>query len=71
MPAHVYGSRPVKRQRRARAQLPAVDDAIEAAVVQDAPITLRGVYYRAGSAGAVDAAPTLRGIVERALTQRT
>jgi hypothetical protein len=49
-----YGASPVKRQRRTRAELGAVDDAIIAAVAADKPVTLRGVYYRVVSAGAVD-----------------
>jgi hypothetical protein len=49
----VYGASTVK-QRRTDAELSAVDDAIVAAVELNAPITLRGVYYRVVSAGAVD-----------------
>jgi hypothetical protein len=50
----VYGGRPVNRQRRTRAELAAVDDAIAAAVELEHPITLRGVFYRAVAAGAID-----------------
>jgi hypothetical protein len=50
----VYGPSTVNRQRRTRAELAAVDDAIIAAVELEHPITLRGVFYRAVSAGAVD-----------------
>lgn len=44
--------RPTKRSRRTRADIAALDDAIVAAVAQDAPVSLRGVYYRAVSMGA-------------------
>jgi hypothetical protein len=40
--------------RRTNAQLEDVDAAIIAAVKKDHPVTLRGVYYRVVSAGAVD-----------------
>jgi hypothetical protein len=49
-----YGSSPVKRQRRTRAELDLVDDAIVTAVEADYPVTLRGVYYRVVSMGAVE-----------------
>jgi hypothetical protein len=50
----LYGASPVKRRRRTTAQLDEVDDAIVAAVEEDSPVTLRGVYYRTVSAGAVE-----------------
>jgi hypothetical protein len=50
----VYGSSPVKRERRTNDQLAVLDDAIVAAVELEAPVTLRGVYYRCVSAGAID-----------------
>jgi hypothetical protein len=49
-----YGPSPVKRRRRTKAELAIVDDAIAAAIAADAPVTLRGVYYRVVSAGAVE-----------------
>jgi hypothetical protein len=49
-----YGSSTVNRQRRTRTELDAVDDAIVQAVAADFPVTLRGVFYRAVSAGAVE-----------------
>lgn len=49
-----YGSSTVKRQRRSQAQLGELDDAIVEAVEADHPVTLRGVYYRVVSAGAVE-----------------
>lgn len=50
----VYGASTVKRQRRTRAELADVDAAIIAAVELEHPITLRGVFYRVVSAGAVE-----------------
>jgi len=52
MSTAVYGASPVKR--RTNADLAIVDDAIIAAVELEHPITLRGVFYRVVSAGAVD-----------------
>lgn len=49
-----YGSSPVKRHRRSAVELAEVDEAIVAAVRDEHPVTLRGVYYRVVSAGAVD-----------------
>ncbi len=49
-----YGSSTVKRARRTSVELAEVDNAIVRAVVDEHPVTLRGVYYRAVSAGAVD-----------------
>lgn len=42
------------RYRRTNAELAVIDDAIVAAVEADKPVTLRGVYYRVVSAGAVE-----------------
>lgn len=49
-----YGSSPVKRARRTDTELALLDEAIVAAVEQEHPVSLRGVYYRTVSAGAVD-----------------
>lgn len=49
-----YGPSTVKRRRRSSAELAEVDAAIVAAVTDEHPVTLRGVYYRVVSAGAVD-----------------
>lgn len=50
----LYGSSTVKRCRRSRAELAEVDEAISQAVAEEHPVTLRGVYYRVVSVGAVD-----------------
>lgn len=49
----LYGASPIRRSRRTQAELNAVDDAIVLAVAADWPVSLRGVYYRVVSAGAV------------------
>lgn len=49
----VYEASQLKRGRRTRAELAVIDDAIIAAVEEDKPVSLRGVYYRAVSAGVV------------------
>jgi hypothetical protein len=66
-PESVYGARPIKRQRRTRGELDAVDDAIRSAVVDEHPVTLRGVYYRVVSAGAVDKTEAAYQLVGRQL----
>jgi hypothetical protein len=50
----VYGASPVNRHRSTKAELRAVDDAIIEAVETEHPVTLRGVFYRAVSAGAIE-----------------
>jgi len=50
----VYGASTVKRSRRTNAEIANLDEAIVAAIAEDAPVSLRGVYYRCVSAGAVD-----------------
>lgn len=52
--APAYGSSTVKRIRRTNMELEALDNAIIEAVTMEHPVTLRGVYYRVVSAGAVD-----------------
>jgi hypothetical protein len=52
--ASIYEANPVNRKRRTNAELAVVDEAIVEAIRADHPVTLRGVYYRVVSAGAVD-----------------
>jgi hypothetical protein len=52
--SRVYGASTGNRQRRTRAELGEVDDAIAEAVETEHPVTLRGVFYRVVSAGAVE-----------------
>lgn len=56
MTTDVYAASPIKpkRQRLTKAGLAALDDAIVEAVELEAPVSLRGVYYRVVSAGAID-----------------
>ncbi|MDP9460819.1 MAG: hypothetical protein M3Q22_11425, partial [Actinomycetota bacterium] len=49
-----YGASTVKRRRRSNAELDVIDEAILVAVRDEHPVSLRGVYYRVVSAGAVD-----------------
>jgi hypothetical protein len=49
-----YGSRPVKRHRRTNAALATLDAEIINAIRDEHPVSLRGVYYRVVSAGAVE-----------------
>lgn len=46
--------RSVKRHRRTRVDLETIDSAIVTAVATERPVSLRGVFYRVVSAGAVD-----------------
>jgi hypothetical protein len=50
----VYGARTVKRHRRTNTELEIVDTAIYEAVRDEHPVTLRGVFYRVVSIGAVE-----------------
>jgi hypothetical protein len=67
--ARAYGSRPVKRVRRTNTQLADIDEAIVAAVADEHPMTLRGVYYRLVSAGAVDKTEQAYRLVGRQLVK--
>lgn len=64
---NAYGSSTVKRERRSRAQLDVIEQAIIAAVETEHPVTLRGVYYRVVSAGAVDKTELAYRLVGREL----
>jgi hypothetical protein len=63
----VYATSPVKRRRRTNAELAAVDEAIVAAVELEHPVTLRGVFYRVESAGAVEKTEAGADLVGRQL----
>ena len=49
-----YGASTVKRRRRTADDIRAIDTAIVSAIAEDAPVTLRGVFYRVVSAGAIE-----------------
>lgn len=67
----VYRTSPVKRSRRTKAQLDELDDAIVAAISDEHPVTVRGAYYRAVSAGAVEKTEkSYRAVQERLLKLR-
>lgn len=65
--ATVYGTSPLKRQRRTKDQLETLDGAIVEAVSTETPVTVRGVFYRVVSAGAVEKSERGYGAVQRAL----
>jgi len=65
--ATAYGARPVKRARRTNDQLSALDQAIYSACVTENPVTLRGVFYRVVSAGAVEKSEAGYRVVGRQL----
>lgn len=62
----LYGPSTVRR-RRSNAELEVVDAAIAAIVAADAPMTLRGVYYRCVAAGIVDKTEAAYRLVGREL----
>lgn len=53
-PRAVYGPSTVSRIRRTNAELDDINNAIVAAVENEHPVTLRGVFYRVVSAGAIE-----------------
>lgn len=65
----VYGASTAKRVRRTRVELEAVDVAIVAAVAEESPVSLRGVFYRVVSAGAVEKSELGYRLVSRQLVK--
>lgn len=63
----VYEPRAVNRRRRTNAQLDEVDAAIVAAVEIEQPVTLRGVYYRVVTAGAIEKTDAGYQVIKRQL----
>src|SRR5512132_3316690 len=63
----VYGASQLKRRRRTKCELFAINLAILAAVEEDHPVTLRGVYYRVVSAGKIEKTEKAYGVVGRQL----
>lgn len=63
----VYGASPVKRVRRTNAELATINGAIIDAVHLEHPVTVRGVYYRVVSAGAVPKTEAGYNVVARQL----
>lgn len=49
----IYGARPVKRPRRTNAEIEAINQAIVRIMTADHPMTLRGLFYRLVSEGAI------------------
>jgi len=65
--ARVYRASPVKRHRRTNDDLALVDAAICQAVEDDHPVSLRGVYYRVVSAGAIEKTEAGYNVIMRQL----
>jgi len=63
----LYRATPIRRSRRTGLELEIVDEAIAAAAREEPPITLRGVYYRVVSAGAVEKTEAGYALVGREL----
>jgi hypothetical protein len=68
----VYQPSPIKRQRRTKAELAALDESLAEIVAENAPITVRGAFYRAVVAGLVpkDEAKGYKLVQRRLVTLR-
>jgi hypothetical protein len=64
MVSAVYGTA-LKRSRRTKAELAELHDAIMAVCLDDHPLSVRGVFYRVMSAGAVEKSEKAYGAVQR------
>lgn len=62
-----YATRPAKRRRRTNAELEAIDQAIIEVAEAEHPISLRGVYYRVVSRGAIEKTDAAYNVVQRQL----
>ncbi len=63
--AAVYPTRPVKRARRTRAELAALHESILTVCAEDHPLSVRGVFYRVMSTGAVEKSEKAYNAVQR------
>jgi len=64
-----YGPRSVSRTRRTRAQIEALDGTIIAILADEAPLTLRQLYYRLVAAGAILKTEPASRAVQRRLVE--
>ena len=62
-----YRASPVKRSRRTNAELDLIDQAIIDSVATEHPVSLRGVFYRVVSAGAIEKTEAGYNVVGRQL----
>lgn len=62
-----YRTSPLRRKRPTKVEQFTLDDAIMQAVATETPVTVRGVFYRVVSAGAVEKSEKGYGAVQRAL----
>jgi hypothetical protein len=63
----VYGTSPVKRQRRSKRELERLDEALYRIVEEQHPITVRGAYYQAEVRGLVPKTDSGYDVVQRRL----
>jgi hypothetical protein len=63
--AELYGTSPVKRKRRTRTEVVELQEAILAVCQLDHPLSVRGVFYRVMSAGAVEKSEKAYSAVQR------
>jgi hypothetical protein len=61
----VYGTSALKRSRRTNAELKALHNAILTVCEEDHPLSVRGVFYRVMSAGAVEKTEKAYGAIQR------
>jgi hypothetical protein len=61
----VYGTSALKRNRRTQVELHELDMAICTVCAEDHPLTVRGVFYRVMSAGAVEKSEKAYAAVQR------
>jgi hypothetical protein len=61
----LYGTSPIKRNRRTRAEVLELQDAILRVCLADHPLSVRGVFYRVMSAGAVEKSEKAYSAVQR------
>jgi hypothetical protein len=60
-----YGTSALKRSRRTKAELDQLHDAIMTVCLEDHPLSVRGVFYRVMSAGAVEKSEKAYAAVQR------
>lgn len=60
-----YGTSPVKRRRRTRAEIETLESAVYTLVKRDQPMTIRGIFYRVVSLGLVDKTENGYKVVQR------
>ena len=67
LPQDVYQASPIKRKRRTKAEVAALDEAIYAIAEENQPATVRQIYYRLVSAGVIAKTENAYGNIGRRL----